>query len=114
MIPRKPAAGARSITYGSGCVPYSNWLWRAALSIGIRQRFCSLHASAGRLGKRRGSSLLICSPCLKPLITRLATCEGMRPGEILAVRIGDVDLAEDCVWIRRRVYRGKLGDPKND
>src|SRR5579884_586366 len=39
------------------------------------------------------------------------TCEGMRPGEILAVRIGDVDLAEDCVWIRRRVYRGKLGDP---
>ncbi len=48
------------------------------------------------------------------LITRLATCEGMRPGEILAVRIGDVDLAEDCVWIRRRVYRGKLGDPKND
>jgi integrase len=38
----------------------------------------------------------------------------MRPGEIVAVRIGDVDLAEDCVWIRRRVYRGKLGDPKND
>jgi integrase len=48
------------------------------------------------------------------LITRLATWEGMRPGEVLAIRIGDVELAEDCIWIRRRVYKGKLGDPKSD
>jgi hypothetical protein len=48
------------------------------------------------------------------LIARLATWEGMRPGEILALRVADVDLTEDCVWIRRRLYKGKLGDPKSD
>jgi integrase len=48
------------------------------------------------------------------VIVRLATWEGMRPGEILALRVGDVDLEEECLWVRRRVYRGKLGDPKND
>lgn len=47
-------------------------------------------------------------------IVRLATWEGMRPGEILAVRVGDVSIAEECIWVRRRVYKGKLGDPKND
>jgi integrase len=45
-------------------------------------------------------------------IVRLATWEGMRPGEILALRVGDVDLAEDCIWVRHGVYKGKLGDPK--
>ena len=45
-------------------------------------------------------------------IVRLATWEGMRPGEILAVRVGDVSIAEACIWVRRRVYKGKLGDPK--
>lgn len=48
------------------------------------------------------------------IIVRLATWEGMRPGEILALRVGDVDLAEECLWVRRRVYKGKLGDPKSD
>ncbi len=46
------------------------------------------------------------------IIARLATWEGMRPGEILALKVSDVE--DDCVWVRRRVYKGKLGDPKND
>ncbi len=25
-----------------------------------------------------------------------------------------MDIAEECIWVRRRVYKGKLGDPKND
>jgi integrase len=44
------------------------------------------------------------------VIARLATWEGMRPGEILALQWGDVE--SDCVWVRRRVYRGNLDDPK--
>jgi len=45
------------------------------------------------------------------VIFRLATWEGMRPGEILALQLGDVD--GDCVWVKRRLYRGKMGDPKS-
>ena len=44
------------------------------------------------------------------VIVRLATWEGMRPGEILALQIGD--LAENSVWVRRRVYKGDLDEPK--
>ena len=44
------------------------------------------------------------------VIVSLATCEGMRPGEILALQLGDFE--GDCVWVRRRLYRGKLDFPK--
>jgi integrase len=46
-------------------------------------------------------------------IFQLALAEG-RPGEILALRVRDVDLVEECVYVRQRVYRGRLGDPKSD
>ena len=44
------------------------------------------------------------------VIARLATWEGMRPGEILSLQVGDLD--QDSVWVRRRLYRGNLDDPK--
>jgi integrase len=44
------------------------------------------------------------------VIARLATWEGMRPGEILALQLGDFE--GDSVWVRRRLYRGDLDDPK--
>ncbi len=44
------------------------------------------------------------------VIARLATWEGMRPGEILALQFGDMD--QDSVWVRRRLYRGNLDEPK--
>jgi integrase len=46
------------------------------------------------------------------VIFRLATWEGMRPGEIVGLRLGDFE--GDSVRVRRRIYRGKLGDPKTD
>lgn len=46
------------------------------------------------------------------IIARLATWEGMRPGEILALQVGDLD--SDCVWVRRRLYRANLDIPKNE
>jgi integrase len=44
------------------------------------------------------------------LVVRLATFEGMQPGEILALQIGDID--DQSVWVRRRVYKGNLDVPK--
>ncbi|MBM3740732.1 MAG: hypothetical protein FJW39_33715 [Acidobacteria bacterium] len=44
------------------------------------------------------------------VVSRLAMCEGMRPGEILALQVGDVE--PDCVWVRRRLYRGNIDTPK--
>ena len=40
------------------------------------------------------------------LMARLAIYEGLRPGEILALRWGAVD--SDAVAIRQRIYQGKL------
>ena len=45
------------------------------------------------------------------VIARLAIWEGMRPGEILSLQVGDLD--QDSVWVRRRLYRGNLDDPKS-
>ena len=44
------------------------------------------------------------------VIARLAPWEGMRPGEILALQLGDLDT--DSVWVRRRVYKGDIDEPK--
>ncbi len=44
------------------------------------------------------------------VVVRLATWEGMRPGEILALKLGDLD--EDSLWVRRRVYKGDIDEPK--
>ena len=44
------------------------------------------------------------------LLFRMALFEGMRPGEILAIRIGS--LRENSVLIDKRVYRGMLDSPK--
>lgn len=44
------------------------------------------------------------------VIVRLATWEGMRPGEILALQVGDLE--SDSLWVRRRLYKGDLDVPK--
>jgi integrase len=44
------------------------------------------------------------------VIFRLGTWEGMRPGEIVGLQLGDFE--GDCVRVRRRLYRGKADDPK--
>jgi integrase len=61
---------------------------------------CQAGALVQLLGPREG------------VIARLATWEGMRPGEILALRVSDLD--GDSLWVKRRLYKGELDDPKND
>ena len=45
------------------------------------------------------------------LMARLAIFEGLRPGEVLALRLGAVE--REAIWIRERVYQGKFDTPKN-
>jgi integrase len=49
-------------------------------------------------------------PLRERLIFRLATIEGMRPGEILGLQLHDLE--EQSVRVRRRVYRGDVDSPK--
>ena len=44
------------------------------------------------------------------LIARLATWEGMRPGEILALQVGDIQA--ESVLVQRRLYKHNLDTPK--
>jgi len=50
-------------------------------------------------------------PIRERLIFRLAVCEGMRPGEITGLQVGDIQA--DGIHIERRVYRGKIDSPKS-
>jgi integrase len=44
------------------------------------------------------------------LFVRLATSEGMRPGEILGLQVGDCD--DEAISVRRRFYKGDVDTPK--
>jgi len=44
------------------------------------------------------------------VIAQLATWEGIGSGEILALQMGDLD--DDSIWVRRRVYKGDIDEPK--
>jgi integrase len=43
----------------------------------------------------------------------MAARTGMRLGELLAVRWGDIDLENGFIWVRRSYRRGRLTPPKN-
>lgn len=45
------------------------------------------------------------------LLFRLAVYEGLRPGEIIGLKLGDIQ--PDGLHIERRVYRGKVDSPKS-
>jgi integrase len=59
----------------------------------------------------QAATLIDCLDLREKIIARLATWEGMRPGEILALRVSDLD--GDSLWVKRRLYKGELGDPKS-
>jgi integrase len=59
----------------------------------------------------QAGTLVDCLDLREKVVARLATWEGMRPGEILSLQLSDLD--GDSLWVRRRLYRGELDDPKN-
>jgi integrase len=44
------------------------------------------------------------------LIFRMAVFDGMRPGEILAIRLGNI--SKDSILVDQRVYKGNIDTPK--
>jgi integrase len=60
----------------------------------------------------QAAALVGCLDLREQVVARLATWEGMRPGEILGLQLSDLDT--DSVWVKRRLYKGDLDDPKNE
>jgi integrase len=60
----------------------------------------------------QAAALVGCFNLREQVVARLATWEGMRPGEILALQPSDLD--NDSLWVKRRLYKGDLDNPKND
>lgn len=58
----------------------------------------------------QAASLIDCLDLREKVVARLATWEGMRPSEILALKLSDLD--GDSLWVRRRLYKGNLDEPK--
>jgi integrase len=95
-------------------------IFELAVSEGVVQRnqavtlFTPRDCQAGRerriLDPETAAKLIEVLGPREQLIVRLATWEGMRPGEILALQLGDLE--GDSAWVRRRLYRGGLDIPK--
>jgi integrase len=91
-----------------------------AMSEGVVDRnpaaalFTPRHYQEGRsrevLTPEQAATMIGALELREKVIVRLATWEGMRPGEILALQMGDLD--DDSVWVRRRVYKGDIDEPK--
>lgn len=95
-------------------------MFELAMSEGIVDRnpastlFTPRHCKPGRerlvLSPEEAANMIGALKLREKLIARFATWEGMRPGEVLALQIGDVD--GESVWVRRRVYKGDIDTPK--
>ncbi len=58
-------------------------------------------------------ALIAAAPKEWKLFVRLLAATGLRLGEALALRWGDVDLGRKRVKVRRRIYRGQFAPPKS-
>jgi integrase len=97
-------------------------IFELAVSEGVVDRnpaislFTPKHTKNGRARKVLApdelESMLDVLPLREQIIVRLATWEGMRPGEILALQFGDLE--GDSIRVRRRLYRGDIDTPKSE
>ena len=110
-------------THSASVVAHLRWylsaIFRMALSDGVVKVNPSpgLFTPACRPEKQRlvmsGPEIQLALSILRlreRLMFRMAVFAGMRPGEILALRVGSVQ--ENVVQVEQRVYRGKLDSPK--
>ena len=99
-------------------------IFELALSEGVVERnpattlYTPRHCQPGRkkrvLTAEDIDAMIAALDVREQIIVRLATFEGMRPGEILGLQRGDIDLNEGSLLVRRRVYRGDIDTPKSD
>jgi integrase len=71
---------------------------------------CKAHSEKRVMTKEQIRTALNALELRQRLILRMAVFDGMRPGEILAIRLGN--LKDHSVHIDQRVYRGNLDTPK--
>lgn len=71
------------------------------------------HGSSQTMSAEQVEQALDAVEFREKVILQLAIFAGFRPGELLAIRRGDVSPDGSVVEIRRRIYRGKFADPKN-
>jgi integrase len=96
-------------------------IFQLALSEGIVERnpatslFTPRNCQPGRerhvLTQAQAAVMIESLDLREKVVARLATWEGMRPGEILGLKVSDLD--GNSLWVRRRLYKGDLDDPKN-
>ena len=68
---------------------------------------------AKALTEKELRALVLAAPEEWKLLVRFLAATGLRIGEALALRWGDIDLGRQRVNVRRRIYRGALAPPKS-
>jgi integrase len=108
-----PTASELSFHERLGILVDQQWNWRENQNPATAL-FTPRHYQEGRsrevLTPEQAAILIGALELREKVIVRMATWEGMRPGEILALQLGDLD--DDSVWVRRRVYKGDIDEPK--
>lgn len=116
----------KSKTCGRSMIDHMRFRLRSILELAMSERVVEFNPAASLFTPRKcqpGRPRAVLTPSQagaliqllglrEGVIVRLATWEGMRPGEILALRVSDLD--GDSLWVKRRLYKGDLDDPKNE
>jgi integrase len=92
------------LAMGDGAIPYDP-------TLGLSVPRCAAQPREKRVmsGEDVGRAMDVL-PIRERLIFRLATIEGMRPGELLGLQLHD--LRDRSVRVARRIYRGDVDSPK--
>lgn len=113
----------RALTSSRSTVDHLRWDLKSIFKMAQSEGFVPFNPAAALFtppGKPQGEKLVMTPTEIRQalgvldsrerLIFRLAVFEGLRPGEILALRLGDV--FEGHIEIVRRVYKGTFDTPK--
>jgi integrase len=114
-----------ALLYSSSVVSHLRWflngIFKLALSDGVVMcnpaaelripRKCQPGRAMRPLSEEEVMKYLEVFDLREKLIARLAIFEGLRPGEILALRWRALD--GDVIWVKERVYKRVLNTPKN-
>lgn len=116
--------GAKAVTLSRSVVDHLRFRLRSIFQLAVSERVIDRNPAVSLFTPRNcqaGRERLVLTPeqvnnmiqgldLREKLISRLATWEGMRPGEILGLQFGDID--GESVWVRRRIYKGTIDCPK--
>lgn len=121
FLERKAASGL-----SFSVVDHLRWDLSSMFEMAVAEKVIAVNPTASlytpKTAKRNGSQTMSVEEVERALgavefrekvILQLAVFAGMRPGELLAIRRGNVKPDASVIEIRQRVYRGKFAAPKN-